>query len=175
MKMLSLLLAILLTFCQEAAPESREQGLERYIAYIGQTGEEIRESLDCGPEDWNFYEDIAGGLFFRLEGQDYLFGFSGEEMDYGDSPDGVRCVEVSILLPVSELDKEIGALEEQLGVCFEYNEEFNSYFAADLERRLMFYLDWWRDGPTEGEPWLQILHMNDENYAALQRIAEQKG
>lgn len=174
MKLLAALLAALLAVCQGAAGEGPEPelDLDRYISYIGQTGAEIREELGYGPEDWGFYDCVAGGYFFRLGGQDCLFGFSGEDMEEGDSPDPVRCVSVDVF---SVWDGNITTLEERLGVTFEYSEEMNSFSAADLDRRLMFYGSYWWDGEVEGSPVLEILYMSDDNYAALQREAEEKG
>lgn len=179
-RLLTILLAALLTLGEGtlqmlARTPEPAKGPEEVIAYIGQTGAELRQTLNGGEGPWIFHKEDAGGYAFRLEGVDCLFSFSGEELDYGRSPDEARCVKVELPLP----DGEITPLEERLEVLFAYEEYEDGsggpgcFFAADMEKRLMYYVELWDDG-GEGQFWLTILYMNDENYRALTEIGKEK-
>ena len=178
-RLLAVLLAALLTLGEgtlqtRARTPEPAKAPEEAIAYIGQTGAELRQTLNGGEEPWIFHGEDAGGYAFCLEGVDCLFSFSGEELDYGQSPDEARCVKVELPLPDGEIP-----LEERLGIFFTYAEYEDGsggpgcFFAADMEKRLMYYVELWDDG-REGQLWLTILYMNDDNYRALTEIGKEE-
>ena len=136
-RLLAVLLAALLTLGEgtlqtRARTPEPAKAPEEAIAYIGQTGAELRQTLNGGEEPWIFH---------------------GED---GEIP-----------------------LEERLGIFFTYAEYEDGsggpgcFFAADMEKRLMYYVELWDDG-REGQLWLTILYMNDDNYRALTEIGKEE-